>query len=314
MRAVGFFFVILYISLSLVPASRLWAFPKSHNSQWNFAIGTKAIYKSGISDANTYYYPFVKGGYHSEYLGISSEVGRYVDFQITDGYGTYDYVNINQAELTLDVRAVENLNMSFGCKYYDGESEYSRMDYLFEITYDFEKISLIGDYNLVKAAYDFHSMDVELKSWDSSIEVDYLLSDLVSINAGYTFNSISFSSLDYDYTRSIWRIGTLPEIYDSIYAAFGLSLGRDSDDYTLGGIDFGINAYCSHHIRLMVLYQFMYYQAPEGIDGGSVMRRGEGMGSSPETKAGEINPYLSDSRIGESYSSHAVSIGITFSF
>jgi hypothetical protein len=314
MRVAGFFFVILCISLNLVPANHLWAFPKSHNSQWNFGIGTKAIYKSGMSDANIYYFPFVKAGYHNRYLGISSGVGRYVDYQITDGYGTYDYVNINQAELTLDVRAMENLDVSFGCKYYDGESEYTRMDYLVEISYAIDKISLIGDYNLVEATYAFHSMDIELESWDCSIEVDYLITDNVSINAGYTFNSISFSSLDYDYTKSVWRIGTLPEIYDAIYATFGLSLGRDSDDYTLGGIDFGINAYCAHHIRLMVLYQFMYYQAPEGIDSESVMRRGESMGSSPETKVREINPYLSDSRVGESYSSHAVSIGITFSF
>ncbi len=314
MRVAGFFFVILCISLNLAPANHLWSFPKSNDSQWDFAIGTKAIYKSGISDANTSYFPFVKAGYHNRYLGISSGVGRYVDYQITDGYGNYDYVNINQAELTLDLRAMENLDVSFGCKYYDGESEYSRMDYLVEISYAIEKISLIGDYYLAKAEYAFHSMDIELENWDCSIEVDYLITELVSINAGYTFNSISFSNLNYGYTKNIWRVGTLPEVYDSIYAAFGLSLGWDSDDYTLGGIDFGINAYCAHHIRLMVLYQFMYYQAPEGIDSGSVIRKGGGMGSSPETKTREINPYLSDSRVGESYSSHAVSIGITFSF
>ncbi len=314
MRLAGFFFVIFCISFYLVLTNYLWAFPESNNSQWNFAIGAKGTYKSGISDANTYYNPFVKADYHTKYLGISSGVGRYVDFQITDGYGTYDYVNINQAELILDLRAIENLNVSFGYKYYDGESEYIRMDYLFEISYDFEKISLIGDYNLIKAAYAFHSMDVELKNWDYSIEIDYLLTDYISFDAGYTFNSTSFNSLDYDYTKRIFRIGSIPEIYDSIYAVCGLSFGRDSDDYTLFGFDVGINAYFAHHIRLMVLYIFMYYQAPAGIDGEYSIRRGVGAGSSLGMDSAEPNPYLSDSRVGESILSQAVSVGITFSF
>lgn len=311
---VCFFFVILCISFYLVIANHLWALPNSNNSQWIFALGAKGVYKSGISDTNTYYNPFVKADYRTEYLSISSGAGRYIDFQITDGYGTYDYVNINLAELSLEVKAIENLNLNFGYKYYVGESEYIRTDYLFEISYDFEKISLIGDYNLVKSAYAFHSTDIELKNWDYSIEIDYLLTDYISFDAGYTFNSTSLNSLDYDYIKRIFRIGTIPEVYDSVYAVCGLSFGRDSDDYTLFGFDVGVNAYFARHIRLMVLFIFMYYQAPLGIDGEYSVRKGEGGGATSGTSSEEPNPYLSDSRLGESYSSQAVSIGITFSF
>lgn len=311
---VCFFFIIFCISFYPIIANHLWALPNSNNSQWIFALGTKGIYKSGISETNTYYNPFVKADYRTEFLRISSGAGRYINFQITDGYGTYDYVNIDLAELSLDVKAMENLNLSFGYKYYVGESEYIRTDYLFEISYDIEKVSLIGEYNLVKSAYAFHSMDIELENRDYSVEIDYLLTDYISFDAGYTYNSTSLSSLDYDYTKRIFRIGTIPEFYDSVYVVCGLSFGRDSDDYSLFGLDAGVNAYFARHIRLMVLFIFMYYQAPAGIDGGYGVRKGESGGATSGTISYEPNPYLSDSRLGKSYFSQAVSVGITFSF
>ncbi len=280
-------------------------------SQWQFTIGARGSSSTGISESNISYNPFVRARFIHEYFSISPGIHRFIHFQTTDGYSDYDYIDFNQAVLDADIILFDHVIINGVLKYAEGESAYQRKEYLVEISFDYQQFILIGEYSRGKTEYQFDTLDVEIENSDYFAEVDYLFSDSMSIDLSYTYSSIRFKNLENTYVCKTFRIGTMPEIFDRTYIIAGVSLGVDSDEYMISGFDGGLNISIGSHLKLLFLYLFSYYHAPDQPN--RIESTEQPMkGKEKETEDG--NPYLSEDLRGESFSTHRVSLVMSCTF
>lgn len=300
-------------------------------SEWRFTPGAKAVNSAGISETNTYYKPEIRAGIYTEHISLYSGISRYFNYQITNGYGEYEYIDINEANAGLDLYPFEHLNLSFEYRYRDGESEYIKKEIFSSIELPFEKVSLIGDFSIDTEEYSFADLPVKIKSNQYSFELDYFPFRRLDIDLSYTHSNIYFTNLDFDYYKRVVRLGIVPELADSFFLIGGLSMGKDSDDYMIYGFDTGINWRINKNLKIQALYIFTYYMAPsdstEGTDSADAGKsktsnlsayanqsnKSSGPNqNNPPSGANQSNPFLEPEKIGESYSSRKISLGISF--
>lgn len=285
---------------------------------WEFTLGAKGVYSSGISDANTYYKPFAGAAYNLEYLTPSVEAGRYFEYQITDGAGLYEYIAFNELSLSLDLFPFDWLSVDLEGRYSRGDSEYTGKGFTGGVFFDFDPVTVYVDAGGSVAGYEIDSAEFELVYTDCSGEIDYSFTDSFSIDAGIIYNKLNFND-EYDYSKTLYRLGMFSGIFGDTFLMAGASLGEDSDDYTIMGADAALSMFFGNYIRVIAMYQYQYYSAPDVTVDSDEVGTGSGAGGGPHSaivsrSGGGYNPYLSSSNIDESYSSSILSLSVSCVF
>ncbi len=320
-RSRWFYTVLLMMAVSVVGFAE-------EKSAWEFSIRAKGVHSSGISDANTYYKAFAGAGYDFNFLMISTEISRYFNYQTTDGLGSYDNINYNEAMLSADLTPLEWFSLNIEGRYSIGDSEYSGTGYAAGLILDFDIISLLADAALAEYEYDFDGNMINFNNQDYSFEIDFSVSESLSFDAGILYNNVIFEE-DYEYSKYTGRIGTMFETFENLFFTAGGSAGKDSEDYNIWGFDAGFSWRIFDCIKLMALYSYQYYAVPDSYSSGqtdTTVTKANGPGgpdSSDDTDSsgsypgngGSINnPFLSSSKVGESYSSQTVSVSVSCVF
>jgi hypothetical protein len=143
----------------------------------------------------------------------------------------------------------------------------------------------------------------EKQSYSFALEYNY--TDSFSMDAGYKRDNTYFTTLDYDYSRNIFRAGLTLIPSDYLFMIAGASVGKDSEDYMIYGADCGFTFLIYSKLKLFLIYSYNFYNPPQAE---SSKKGGSGSG------ARSTNPYLSSDKTGESYSSHVLTFGASFTF
>ena len=271
-------------------------------------LASKGVYSSGISDSYMYNRSDAAGGFKSDYLDLSAYIRRYFNFQKTDGNGAYEYLSFNEAGLSLDAHITETLSLSGDFSRADDFDHLKRDTYYGAVELDFSKIILSADYSLENFEYEMYSNIIKTERRNYSFTFEYNFTDSFSMDAGYRHDNTYFNTLGYDYYRNIFRGGITAIPTDYFFMIAGVSLGKDSEDYSVYGADLGTTFLIYSRFKLFFIYSFNYYNPPQTESSGSGGGGGTGHG------AGSTNPYLSSEKIGESYSSNVVTFGASFTF
>ena len=271
---------------------------------WNLTVGGKGVYGSGVSEANMYYMLFGEGSLDLEYLELSAKGSRYLGYQVTDGLGTYDYVNIGEGSLRGSLKPWSFLSLGGEYRYAEGDSSYERRDWSCSLRLGPDDFYLEGEYGAGITEYLFGASEIEIKRADTSLSLSRDVSDAVSMEIGYDRNELIFSSLDYEYTKQTLRLGAMFDVAGTVFILAGISGGGDSEDYAIAGGDAGVVAVIYSHVKISAVYLFEQYIAPS-----TSTSTGKGGGGT----SGSANPFLSSDKIGESYSSHRFSVGASIS-
>ncbi len=274
--------------------------------EFHWSLGTKGFYSSGISDSYAYNKTNATGGISSEYIDASISIQRYFHYQLTDSNGVYEYVSFNEAGISLTAHLFNNiLNLTSEYNRADDFNDLKRDIYMGIIELDFSPVILTGDYSYEKFEYEMNSASVKSIKRDYSFQAGYDVTDSFSTDLGYSCSELDFESLDSAYTKNIFRLGlsAMPSKY--FFLMGGASFGKDSADYYIYGADCGITVKPYTHIKLSITYNISYYSAP------SLESSGKGGGSGSR---GSSNPLLSSYKIGDSYYSQVISLGMTLAF
>ena len=282
---------------------------KPEKSQFDFfgSLATKVVYSTGISDPYTYNRTDVTGGFKSEYIDFSAYIRRYFNFQVTDGSGVYEYRSFNEAGMSLKAHLFSIVNLSGEYSRADDFNDLKRDTYYGAIEMDFSRVTLSADYSRENFEYKMNSNVIRTEKQNYSFTMDFNFTDSFSADAGYKHDNTYFNSLGYNYYKDIFRAGLTIVPADYLFLITGASGGKDSEDYTIYGADCGATLRLYSSFKVYLIYSFSYYDAPQTeTSGGGGGGHGHG--------AGSTNPYLSSDRIGKSYYSHAITVGMSVTF
>lgn len=270
---------------------------------WNLVAGGKGVYGSGVSEANMYYVFYGEGSIDLEYLELSVKGSRYLDYQIADGLGTYDYVTVNEGAARAALVPWSFLSLGGEYRYASGDRSYERRDWSCSLRLGPENFYIEGEYGAGNTEYLFETAGIEVWRTDASLSLSWDASDMSSFEIGYDRTALEFSNLDYEYVKQTARLGALFDAGESVFVLAGISGGGDSEKYAIAGCDAGAVAVIYSHVKISAIYMFERYIAPSA----------ESASKKTGGTSGPANPFLSPDRLGESYSSHRFSLGASIS-
>ena len=125
----------------------------------------------------------------------------------------------------------------------------------------------------------------------------------MSMEIGYDRTALEFSNLNYEYVKQTGRLGGMLDVDGTVFIMAGVSGGGDSEKYAIAGGDIGAVAVVFSHVKISAIYLFERYIAPST----------ESTSKKTTGPSGSANPFLSADKIGESYSSHRLSVGASIS-
>lgn len=286
--------------LLLLSGGMVMAEEEEESSFWNLTAGGKGVYGAGVSETNTYYVLYGEGSINLEFLELSLRGSRYLDYLLADGLGSYAYASINEGAARAILKPWSLIAIGGEYKFASGDSSYERRDWSGSLRIGPDDVYLEGEYGAGKTDYLFGTSEIEIKRADASLSLSWDVSDTVSMEIGYDRNALEFSNLNYEYVKQTGRLGGMFDVAGSVFIMAGISGGGDSEDYAIAGGDAGAVAVVYSHVKISAVYLFERYIAPST----STTTTKKGGGTS-----GSTNPFLSSDRIGESYSSHRISVG-----
>ncbi|MFH0976409.1 MAG: hypothetical protein V1874_11565 [Spirochaetota bacterium] len=275
------------------------------------SLGTKGVYSSGVSDSYTYNRTDAKAGFKSEYVDLSAYIRRYFNYQIADGNGFFEYRAFNEAGLSLTAHMFGFIDLSGEYSHADNFDDLSRNTYYGNIELEFTHVILSGDYTREDFGYTIDSNTINTEKRNYSFTIELKFTESFSMDASYKHDNIYFNSLGYDYYKNIFRGGISIMPADYFFLIAGAGGGKDSEDYNIYSADCGVTFVIYSRFKLYCLYSYSYYD-PAGTY--TTSSSGGGGGSGHGHGSGGSNPYLSSDKIGESYSSHVLSFGMSVSF
>ncbi len=306
---------IFLLCLTLIFATAVHSEPADDTedeSGFSFTIGTKGYYSSGVAEDNFYYKPFGELEYTHPFFTAMAGGYRYQNYQITDGYGNYSTINFNQGGGELTLTPVKWLEFGGSYLYAGGDKSYKSGEYSGALTLYFSPFTISGDYTRKKTSYTFDLTEVKRTDYDYSGTLEYEISDTVSVEGEYTFLNNHFDTLDYDYNQKIGRLGAILTFSESFNLMFGASAGVDSSKYSIYGGDASLTARFFGGLKLTLLYNYYYYAPPSQGSSGTGGRKGGTVTTTDGST--QTNPFLKTSLVGESYSSHTLGAGISYTF
>ncbi len=267
------------------------------------------MYASGISESAGYYQILAGIELGFPLLMVEAQGSRFVNYQLTDGDGNYNYAGINEGSGFVTLSPFEFLSLRGGYKYASGDMDYTRKEYVFSAEISGEAISLSSEYSTSKADYIFNDIDVQIGRKDLTVSLSIEITDATGFDLDYDRSSLSFSVGDYDYIRQTVRPGLFHGFNDSLFMMVGLKAGVDSADYRIFGCDAGLVAYPHSRVKITCICLAERFVAPY-VESSTV--------ESSTKKGGAVsvsaNPYLSSGMIDESYTSFLFSIGAVMTY
>jgi hypothetical protein len=305
--------IILISAIMLVMLLQLPVIAENKTEEkdsFEFSIGTKVFYSSGISADNIYYKPYGEVKYTYDFVEAMAGGYRYQEYQITDGLGNYKNIGFNQGGLKLTFTILDKVEVSGGYLYAFGDASFKRSDYSGGLGVNFGLINISGDYEGRLTEYTFSLNTIKTAGNNYSGEIELVPSEKISFDLGYEYSEIIFKNLDSKYYNNIVRLGIIPKPADNISLIGGLSAGIDSAKYWMFGFDCGAEMMLMDRIKLSAVYDFAYHAKQSSIisTGGG---KGGGSGSGMHSNT---NPYLKSSIRDKSYYSHLVSAGVAVVF
>ncbi len=236
-------------------ASSVYALP---NVPWKFSFGGKGVTSSDNVNTNTYFKPFVTFGYDGTYAGFIAGYWRYINFMITDVAGNENLIGINKVSGEFSVNAVDNLILGLEFDYYNGEYNYNGYEFLFNIGYDFTKVSLYAQLDCSFLDYTMSNYTYKNHTYNLFAEAGYFLTGDISVEFDYSLMNLKSTGFDTDNFFHEFRIGLDFIFIKKVYLSCGLNAGIDTTDYALIGPDLGLNIYLWDHLKLTAMYKYTY--------------------------------------------------------
>jgi len=267
-----------------------------------YAAGVKTTVSSGMTDSYIYYQPFLSAKIYLDRFTFSPIAARIQDYQLTDGNGNYEYVNINKAGTSLSYEINDTFEVSGGYYYNSGDASYILHDIYGELYYDTDDYGISGAYTIRNSGYNVNTMDISESLKIINIDYSYYPDDKSSLDLSYEYKSTDISNSSSLFTVSTIRGGYSTLVSDSGSFLAGLNIGRDSADYTILGVDAGISVKMFENLKLSVFY-LGSYSAPDLL-----------VTKKSGTKGGGGSPFMDPSKSGDAVISHTVSAGAEIYF
>ncbi len=274
--------------------------------------GARGTYSSGLTEDNLYGRYFIQTGYSGPFMELSLNGTFYQHYQLTDGAGTYEYINFTQGAGELRLYPFEILELAGAFRYSGGNLAYKAVEYSFEAELSSDPIGITGGYSRKSEEYAFNGVSYKNEYTNITIEFRYEFTDFSGVDAEYTRASTCFENVDTEYVKNTGRLGGHFRIFNSLLVLAGASCGTDSADYLIYGADAGFTWKLFDHIKITSIAGYTYYQAPVSSTSTST-GGGHGTGSSAGSGSGS-NPYLDPSLIGTSFGAWNVSFGASVVF
>jgi hypothetical protein len=263
-----------------------------------------------LTEDNLYGRYFIQAGYSGSFVELALNGTFYQHYQLTDGAGTYEYINFTQGTGELRLFPFEVLELAGAFRYSDGGLSYKAAEYSFEAELSPDPIGITGGYSRKSEEYAFNGVSYKNEYATITIEFRYEFTDFSGADAEYTRSSTRFENVDIEYVKNTGRLGGHSRMFNSLLFLAGASCGTDSADYMIYGADAGFTLKLFDHIKLTAVAAYTYYQAPAAS---SSTGGGHGTGSSSGSGAG-ANPYLDPSLVGTSFGAWNASFGARLYF
>lgn len=303
--------------------------------------GTKAYYSSGLTDASVYYKPFLNLDFKGPFFEISPNISSYINYEITNGYGDFDKINLYQPSVNISITPFSILTLEGLYKYTSGEYDYTGNNYGGSISFDFDIIDISGEYEYSDIKYSFYFEDIEEISNFGTAEIAYYLNDNLGFDLSYDYSDVLFRNLDYTYKKQSLRLGATPSLSEDIMLMLGGSYGITSDDYNLYGGDISFIIRLFKYVKASGMLSYTYYSYNgdytvtadstssaktvyenynmSGISLDNFRAHGPGNSSAgtPEAEARDdqgSNPFMKSSLLGKSFSTYNIMFGLSLEY
>jgi hypothetical protein len=268
-----------------------------------YAAGIKVHSSSGMTDSYIYYQPYISAKIYLDQFTLSPIAARLQDYQLTDGNGNYEYVNINKAGTSLAYDFNDNIELSGGYYYNSGGSSYFLHDLFGEIFYDTEKYGLTGGYTRRNSGYTVNLADIKETASIINFEYSYYPDDRSSLDLSYEYKYTAVTGTSDYFTVDTIRGGYSTLLSDTSSILAGINIGKDSADNTILGIDAGVAVKMFDHLKITVFY-LGSYSSPDLF----AVKQNDVKGG------GKTSPFMDPSKTGEAVISHIVSAGAEIYF
>lgn len=228
------------------------------NPRFELDTGLRFSLSSVDSSTHTYYKPYIISGCRTDYFGIFGGYVHYFDYRIIDSSFNEESIDLNKINIDLEAYPTERFYTGFEFSYYFGESSYKGTDYMAEAGYDFDKVSLYGEFSYSNWEYVMSGITLGNTAYDIYGEISYYIYDDLNINISYNHLYSSSHELDYENRMNIFRPGVMKGFKDIVYIMGGVGLGWSSSDYFIASMDIGITVYAWKYLRITAFY-LLYY-------------------------------------------------------
>ncbi len=276
---------------------------------FSLEAGARGMYSSGISEPYYSYKIDTAAGFSAGFVSVLLGYVRHQHYQLTDGAGNYGYTDFDQAHAGIVFSPTRIFELTAGVRYSNGASSFRGVEYRGEASLYFGAVSITGEYMSAGEGYELDGLDLENKRRLYSLEASLGVSETVWIDAGLDHDGIDFETTGAAYTKTTGNFGLGINPARPITMLFGVNYGRDSFDYTLFGVDAGLDLRLPCGLKASIFYLGTYYEAPPSVSINSVGGHGGG-----GVYGRDANPFLRSSLIGKSFAAHTMSAGVSFVF
>jgi hypothetical protein len=250
-----------------------------------FTPGISSVINSGVS-ANVSYTPYFNASYKpSDLFKLKAGYARIQDYQILDGQGNYDNVNINQFRGDISFYPNPYFEALLSGKISLGDKDFSRQYGLLSLElHPIKSVSFSFEPFLEKMAYSFDNiMPVEESASGFQIGVTPHLTKKINLELAFNYSDAlyKYDSLENDYSSKTLRLGVTNDLTDYLNLGFGFSGGSDSSDMSIVGFDLGLSLFFLDRVSLNLFYFYTYnYYSLNTASGAGGKRR-----------VPQVNPY-----------------------
>ncbi|MBN1532892.1 MAG: hypothetical protein JXA20_09535 [Spirochaetes bacterium] len=274
--------------------------------------GTAGSYSAGVSEDHYQARLFADATYETSLFRIAAQYTWYNHYQLSDGFGNFDHVDLNRAGLEAELNPAEWVHLNAGYRFTIGSRSYESHQYYGEASLFYRDASLTVSYVGKKERYTYNWIRHLNDYTEISGEIGYDFTERFGMEIDYTYSRDDYRSAGADYRKNMFHLGASGKAAEPLFITGGAAVGYDSSNYRLYSLDIGATLRVSEALKIDLFGMYTYYQSvSSGTSSGSGRRSGSASSSGLAGGQGGRNPYLSASRLGESFSGWDVSVSAT---
>ncbi len=274
-----------------------------------FTIGSRVNYSAGVSE-DRYQARMTAGAeFDLPFLAITADYTWVNHFQLSDGYGNFEYANLHQAGLGMETDIADIAGLSLGYRGAFGGRSYESHQIYGEGSLNMGDAYISLDFDLKRERYTYNWLRHNNDYLSLAGEVGYDFTDRFSMEADYNFLQDLFRSINSDYRRHMFHLGATGIVATPLFVTGGAGIGTDSSNYRLYSLDLAVSLKVQERLKISLFGLYTYYQSTasesivySGKHGGTV--------SAPGSQSGR-NPYIRSSLLGSTFSGWDVSLSAT---